>query len=379
MPGDVGDGGGASADLAAGSREQAAALVDAVKALQAAHEQELHDLRDSYEAKIKDLSEEIKVLKEGSTTMSAEDAMHSQDAMHCSLSRDSAFSDEKQSFIEFIIAATRNTTSAEYRQLYHFLLRCFTDADNNFDGRVGFHEFEMLIEASVCLPRRFGFAPSTGELYLTDWDRVKTRLALFKSLSSKKTKDLEGNTYEYITFDAWVNYAISHIREKAKAFEGLNTRSQMERSADEFKAFISSACRTRRSPEYKELYHFLLKVFADADSDCDGFINLDDFGKAVDAAVKAPRRFGFAPPESELYASEEEKKAARREIFTSLDQAGEGRLSFDVWLEYLYRHVCEKSATVFGHASSQMPAVPRAGPVNSNPTCPFESMVTRGR
>jgi len=259
----------------------------------------------------------------------------------------SIFKEEKRHFIKLVKGALIGKESPEYKQLYHYLLKCFTDADNNFDGRIGFKEFEMLIEVAAFLPRRFGYAPSTPELYATDWERLQARMTLFNTL-----KQESGG---YISFGKWLEYAIGHIAEKAKSLKSSEMKARMEESQEDFREFIIAAAKSRKSREYKELYHFVLKCFTDADTDFDGLIDVHSFSALIDIAAAAPRRFGLAPPSSEMYSSESHMVEARARIFRSLDAENTGYIDFDTWLHYIYTHICEKTA-VLGE-SGAVPAI----------------------
>lgn len=287
------------------------------------------------------------------------------------LGSESLFIAEKSQFINFVKGVAKGTESPEYQRMYHFLLKCFTEADNNFDGRVGFQEFETLIEIAAFLPRRYGFAPSTPEMYATDFDRVKQRLKLFNSLHPSRAAALnkQAGTYDYISFATWLKYAISHITEKAALLESEALHCQMLGSRDEFQEFIIAACSSRRSRQYKELYHFLLKCFTEADKDFDGLIDNDDFAVLVDIAAQAPRMFGFAPPVSETYKTQEEMNEARAAIFRNLDKKSIGYINFDTWLEYIYTHICEKTSQLGSHGT--VPDIEAAGHAGSAPRCPW--------
>merc|ERR1719203_2744516 len=66
---------------------------------------------------------------------------------------DEAFDDE-DAFIRFTMNAAASKATDEYRELYHFLLQTFTEADSDFDGLVGPDRFDFMIERAASLPRR---------------------------------------------------------------------------------------------------------------------------------------------------------------------------------------------------------------------------------
>merc|ERR1712048_1152863 len=140
-----------------------------------------------------------------------------------------------------------------------------------------------MVETAANLPRRFGFAPTVAEMIATHEERVAARKLLFAKIDT----DASG----YISFDEWLNYIFPHICGKAASIDSSKAVSQMERSKDDFRKFILSACGNRASMEYKELYAFLLHCFTEADRDYDGKITADQFDSLIDVAAKAPRRF----------------------------------------------------------------------------------------
>lgn len=355
-------------DSSGSSGTSVSAIVQQIHALEAQHNQEIDDLQEQHRIEVAELKAKVAALR-AEKQLPADEPPQAQRAS-VARPQDSIFMAEKAQFIEFVKGAMKGKDSPYYAQLYHFLLKCFTDADNNFDGRVGFKEFEMLIESAAFLPRRFGYAPSTPELYQTDWDRLKQRMTLFNTLAQKKHAAAKGTGEEaYISFNMWLEYAIGHITEKAAQLEDVDAVTKMQRSKQDFSEFIIAACQSRKTKEYKELYHFVLKCFTDADTDMDGLIDVNSFSVLIDIAASAPRRFGFAPPASETYASEEEKKEARAAIFRTLDHCGKGFIDFDTWLHYIYKHICEKTA-VLGE-SGIVPDILAASTTTGNAVCPF--------
>lgn len=339
--------------------------------MQAAHERKLEEMRAVHRKEVVELEEQLAKARRASASDSADATEFRVDSLITS-----SVEQQKQQFIEFVLGALKGKDSVEYKQLYHFLLKCFTDSDNNFDGRVGFLEFEMLIEVAASLPRRFGYAPSTSELYKTDWDRLSARMSLFNALSSTTTGSKQGKAEAhwtskdgFISFGTWLEYVLGHIKEKALQLKEVDKRSPWDSSKEEFRKFIIAATRSRASQEYKQFYYYVLKCFTDADADMDGRIDVLAFDSLIDTAAAAPRRWGFAPATSEMYDSEEEKIEARAKIFRSLDRDGTGYIEFDVWLQYIYKHICEKAGTL-GEVGT-VPAVLSASSATLRSSCPF--------
>ena len=59
----------------------------------------------------------------------------------------------------------------------------------------------------------------------------------------------------------------------------------------------------QKSYFHSELYHSLLKLFVDVDSNKDGLISRASFPKIIDAAAATPKDYGYASTNSELYKS----------------------------------------------------------------------------
>merc|ERR1719396_149888 len=64
--------------------------------------------------------------------------------------------DSRMGFVKFLKGATKSQKTPEYRELYQFLLKCFTQADIDFDGRITPEDFDSMVDAAASLPRRFG-------------------------------------------------------------------------------------------------------------------------------------------------------------------------------------------------------------------------------
>merc|ERR1712083_1011203 len=91
------------------------------------------------------------------------------------------------------------------------------------------------------------------------------------------------------------------------------------KSKEDFIWFVKKAVSDKKSYSYTELYHCLLKMFADADTNNDGLVSRESFSKLVDAAGALPRVYGFAPKDSDLYKNEKEKEEARKKMFDSME------------------------------------------------------------
>jgi len=244
-------------------------------------------------------------------------------------------SDSREDFVEFIKNATRSKATHEFGELYHFLLTCFIECDKDFDGRISHEDFDEMVERAGALPRKWGFAPTSAEQFPDKAQRQMFRNAQFKDINTSGTG--------YVAFDEWFSWAYAHICEKTKLLDITQARSKMHTSAPDFKQFVISACRSRQSPEYKELYHFLQDCFTKADRQRTGGVGPDEFDEMIEVAADAPRKFGFAPSAAQTYESEQARKAARRQMFQTMDVDRSNIIAFDEWLTFCYQHICEKA------------------------------------
>merc|ERR1711973_342882 len=123
----------------------------------------------------------------------------------------------------------------------------------------------------------------------------------------------------------------------------------LNKSKEDFIWFVKKAVSDKKSYSYTELYHCLLKMFVDADTNNDGLVSRESFSKLVDAAGALPRVYGFAPKDSDLYKNEKEKEEARKRMFDSMDKKSTGVITFDEWLAYSLEHIAAKTATLAPH------------------------------
>merc|ERR1712126_207762 len=121
------------------------------------------------------------------------------------------------------------------------------------------------------------------------------------------------------------------------------------KSKEDFIWFVKKAVQDQKSYSYSEMYHCLLKMFVDADTNKDGLVSKASFSKLIDAAASMPRAYGYAPADSELYKTEAEKDAARQKMFDSMDLKATGVITFDEWLKFCREHIAAKTATMDPH------------------------------
>merc|ERR1712055_442498 len=121
------------------------------------------------------------------------------------------------------------------------------------------------------------------------------------------------------------------------------------KTKEDFIWFIKKAVADKKSDAYAELYHCLLKMFVDADTNKDGLVSKASFSKLIDMAASIPRIYGYAPADAELYKTEEEKDKARQKMFDSMDLKATGVITFDEWLKFCLDHILAKTATMAPH------------------------------
>merc|ERR1712064_256013 len=121
------------------------------------------------------------------------------------------------------------------------------------------------------------------------------------------------------------------------------------KSKEDFIWFVKKAIQDKKSYSYSELYHSLLKIFVDADTNRDGLVSKASFSKLIDAAASMPRAYGYAPADSDLYKADADKDAARQKMFDSRDLKATGVITFDEWLKFCREHIAAKTATMDPH------------------------------
>jgi len=121
------------------------------------------------------------------------------------------------------------------------------------------------------------------------------------------------------------------------------------KSKEDFIWFIKKAVSDKKSAAYAELFHTLLKMFVDADTNKDGLVSKASFSGLIDVAAAIPRLYGYAPKDEDLYKTTEEKEAARERQFTNMDTKASGVITFDEWLKYTLEHIAGKVAGLEPH------------------------------
>merc|ERR1712025_703264 len=122
-------------------------------------------------------------------------------------------------------------------------------------------------------------------------------------------------------FLIWNSITSSVFCEHYKPFKMASTTgvNSFNKSKEDFIWFIKKATSDHKTDAHSELYHALLKMFVDADTNYDGLVSRDSFSILIDKAASIPRAYGYAPPDSELYKTEDEKNLARKKMFDSME------------------------------------------------------------
>jgi len=244
---------------------------------------------------------------------------------------------QKEEFVVWVRQAMAEKKSIAYQEMYHFLTQCFVRADKQMTGRVSKYNFDSLVEEAAVLPRKYGFAPKSSDMFPNEEARKKAREAQFDAIDTHK----QG----YISLEDWIKWATNHIMGKVKNLpkDYLGEGSTVSKS--EFVEFVKRAT-DKSSPEYRELYFFLLKTFQSGDVMRTGEVDPVSFDKMIEAAAAAPRRHGLAPKSEAMFASDTERLTKRKEYFVTMDTNKGGTISFDEWLQYAYEHIVEKVASL---------------------------------
>ena len=126
----------------------------------------------------------------------------------------------------------------------------------------------------------------------------------------------------------------------------LNT---FNKSKEDFIWFVKKAVTDKKSYSHSEMYHSLLKLFVDADTNKDGLVSRGSFSTLIDQAAAMPRAYGYAPTDADMWKNQEEKEAARQKMFDSMDLKATGVITFDEWLKFCQDHILAKTATMTPH------------------------------
>ena len=121
------------------------------------------------------------------------------------------------------------------------------------------------------------------------------------------------------------------------------------KSKEDLTWFVKKASTDRKGDAHAEVYHCLLEMFMDADSNKDGLVSRASFSILIDMAESIPRKYGYAPIDSEMYRTEVEKEEARKRMFDSMDLKSTGVITFDDWYKFSMEHIIAKTASIAAH------------------------------
>ena len=201
----------------------------------------------------------------------------------------------KEEFVVWIRQAMGDKNSIAYQELYQFLTRCFIRADKSFSGLVSKYNFDTLVEEAAALPRKYGYAPKSEDMFPSDEARKRAREALFDTIDTDKSGT--------ITLEEWIKYAVNHIMGKVKNLPKDILGPSSTASKTEFISFLQRAS-DKSSPEYKDLYFFLLQAFISGDTAHKGEIDAATFDRLIEVAAAAPRRHGLAPKTTAMFKTD---------------------------------------------------------------------------
>merc|ERR1711872_169640 len=115
--------------------------------------------------------------------------------------------------------------------------------------------------------------------------------------------------------------------------------NNFNKSKEDFIWFVKKAVTDKKSYSHSEMYHTLLKIIVDADTNKDGLVSRGSFSALIDQAAALPRAYGYAPTDSDMWKNQQEKDAARQKMFDSMDPKATGVITFDEWLKFCQDHI----------------------------------------
>merc|ERR1712243_550995 len=76
------------------------------------------------------------------------------------------------------------------------------------------------------------------------------------------------------------------------------------KSKEDFIWFVKKAVQDKKSHSHAEMYHSLLKLFVDADTNKDGLVSKASFSQLIDAAETLQRAYGYDVSAPHWYTTE---------------------------------------------------------------------------
>jgi len=156
----------------------------------------------------------------------------------------------KEDIVFFLKRATADHNSAEYAELYANLLKMFVDCDHQKNGLLDREHFSDLVDTAAETPRRYGFAPSTADMFANKKEMEASRGALFATMDSNNTGK--------ITFDKFLKYALNHIVCKTAP---LDAHPNIETSNKTVYLNNMKLALQKGTDQYTDLYWYLLQTW----------------------------------------------------------------------------------------------------------------------
>lgn len=196
---------------------------------------------------------------------------------------------DKKAFINWCTEAVSPGQSTAKREFYGFCALSFGDVDTNKDGFINLEEFDRLLEAVAAIPRRYGLAPlSTGDAML----RMARHKVIFDAVDAK-----HGAARGVLGLDQFVEWAFEHVAGKVTQIpaKSVNLEHVEDYAEADYLDFVERAVTKPGSYEHSSFYNFILSCFVEADTECKGRVNYEQFEAVLTKAASVPRFFGLAP------------------------------------------------------------------------------------
>ena len=151
-----------------------------------------------------------------------------------------------------------------------------------------------------------------------------------------------------ITFDEWLRFCREHIAAKVSTMDAHPILDSG--SVEQYKLYLRAALASPTSPEYVELYWFMLELFTEADTDKDGIVKLAEFASMMDQLVAVPKKHGLTccPPQVQLsripyiYLTLSIFQTQYEALLKQYDPVGDGDLTVDEWIKLCTEEVFKK-------------------------------------
>merc|ERR1719318_990584 len=220
----------------------------------------------------------------------------------CSTKISSGFTKSRESFLWFVKKACSDQSSYARTELYHWLLKMFTEADINKEGLVRKASFTKLFDMAVSIPRKYGYVPVELELYKTGEEKEQTIQNMFNSMDSRGTG--------IITFNEWYKFIMKHIVVKTATLYHHPILDASDKQ--QFLEFVKAAL-VPGSTENTELYRFLVELFAEHDVDKDGVITIKAFPLMISEVLKIPKKVLIVHPAMKLVEDDVKREESQEE------------------------------------------------------------------